>query len=432
MESLNPPVSQSGQKAGLRIASTYQQKFKSYGKIYFLFHKKKIANELLGQLKQISSGDIAPSAESKKIVEASKWFLINILNSQMPFFNSQRKSFSEALMALKLGVPLDVLQNEKNKGLISFLSRNHLIRPMDCFDHKAQAGDGGVIQLLVNGDYMSWKELEQEVGASHLDYNYQGIIVRNKDNEYKALPLLILPKKNEVPESYKGEIAPDKPEMELILKNDNEFGHSWLRLKHPDGKVYSFGLYRKQNYGVSLFQQLSKAQGMLISPDYHEFNGSGSTRKSESKPITQKEFDDLLEKFEDLTYREGLTYEALDKNCAKWAVTSFEGKMHAKDKYKEEKANIEKSYKIRLSKLKTPLVKNAGIWLKFTQSLFGRGRELEKERTGKKYKFTKTTYNYKVDKKKTIYSPIDLHNKMGKQNAYLGNEMKMQKKYPIL
>ena len=96
------------QDTKLGIASTYKQKFESYGKIYFLFHKKKIANQLLSQLKQISAREITCSAQSKTIVEASQWFLKHVLRSNIHiprFWINSEKNKVIAKLALKLEAP---------------------------------------------------------------------------------------------------------------------------------------------------------------------------------------------------------------------------------------------------------------------------------------------------------------------------------------
>ncbi|ORX44826.1 hypothetical protein BCR36DRAFT_414798 [Piromyces finnis] len=96
--------------------------------------------------------------------------------------------------------------------------------------------------------------------------------------------------------------------------------HAWIRLKTPDGNVYSVGLYREEKrhiYDQFVFPMRMKSC-KYMSPDVSEFwKGYYSTISVE---ITKEQFEKIKAKIEEYQrLAEYHPYQLLNANCASWA-----------------------------------------------------------------------------------------------------------------
>jgi len=366
---MNPILSAKDVVKFLDFEKDTSKQYNQHGKLYYLFHHRRITKDLMAKLHAISSPILGgPGPEAKAVLDESKWFLENVLEKQIFVLGNQREKFSEALFAARLNIPIDVVQNETNKGVLAFFQDNGLIRPIsNFFNHPVKYNpDTKEIQVLVAGEYKEWRDVQKTPELVRLDYNYQGIVVRTKDNQYKPVPLGILPEG----------ARPKKPQVEIVSIDTNYKGHAWMRLKHPNGEVYSFGLYRglnapKMKYTTSF----ATSSGSIKSPDPSEFQ-SNMKMVGKSEDITEEQFQSMIEKLGKQEYREKQSYNALDRNCANWAIKSFNSVVKKSRIIELKDSQLSEPRRIPLSKIQHPLFKKGGFIVSILKRFLGWGKNL--------------------------------------------------------
>ena len=292
-----------------------EEHYKQHGKLYYLFHKKAITKELLEKLQQIQISQLSNqplSEQQQKVIDASKYFLKNVLDKQSAFFNSSRETFSQNLLAARLKIPVAAFA--ENPGLYDCLIKNSLVRPLcDFYKHPVTYdSEAKEVLLLMNGRMTSLDDISDKwmrsAAGSKLTCNHEGLCIQQPN---EILPIGVLPK----------EKWPEKPQMELVTQDLSHGGHAWIRLIDTEGKVYSFGLYQKAS-DTSVRSLLSTYEGVIRSPDPFEFCSHIPTVSHTIDLESDQSIVAVMHTLSELSTK-GLKYSMLDKNCADFAVQLF-------------------------------------------------------------------------------------------------------------
>lgn len=225
------------------------------------------------------------------------------------------------LTAYRLGIAKKDLDHELNQGFLEFASSPPLDRYLAEFDHKLAISENGEILILHNDQYVSWN-LAQTIAKpstpvdpdrfQHLNYGMNGVQNKNAFDFEELIPY-----KKENPENWGKKYI---FEFCSCCENAPRFigDHSWIRLKTPDGDIYSVGLYRPLNTKKSLQKDpLRIRKGLLMQPDISEFWPTPIHRIPFE--ITQEEFFKIKKQVEMDKKQDTEILEAFGKNCTEYA-----------------------------------------------------------------------------------------------------------------
>ena len=213
-------------------------------------------------------------------------------------------------LAFKLGVPSDVF--EKNIGFEKFAYKPPLDRYLAEYGHTVKVGDKGEIELLENGKYRPWSELRSIVApaqgkdpSSNQPWYYGPLGVQNKNMfEWTKLE----PYKKEDPKQWDNQYI-----LEVCCCCEDEprylGDHSWLRLKDPEGNIYSVGFYRPYNYVFPVYMK----KGILMQPDVSEFWPTPIYRLPIA--ISKEQFLQMKETIETDKKKDRLIFRWVEGNC---------------------------------------------------------------------------------------------------------------------
>ncbi len=325
---VNPPSIPRESKS---FEGPYVGSYTQRNKIYHLFHRKAASTELLGKLHTISRQSLTPnSPEAQRAAEtinASKWFLNNVLGKQGKLFKNERKQFTEALLAARLQIPVDAFKN--NPGLQQFIEKNHFTRPIcDIYKHQITYDETTHdVQILMNNKMTSWAVIKEAIKpdkngkAQGWSYNYEGLIQHNEDKWDKLRPYMILPE-GERPKEYQMEIVTDCYRDNLDDKGLEFEDHSWIRLKTPAGEVYSFGLYPEDILTKSKRNFLATTKGMLKCPDPNEYLPQ-VLLSTKTVNIDENFFNQIKNMVENDKLKDSLEYNIFTYNCTDFALALF-------------------------------------------------------------------------------------------------------------
>ena len=289
----------------------YEHTYKQLSRIYILFNKKKITNELLDKLHVISSSKVVPpSLDVEKVLRTSRDFMKDVLQKCKRSFQLYGKDFLLALTAARFQIPEEAFTH--NKGLQQFLNSIDRINPFDFGSMTANfpvSYDPKTRKVHIkDGD--AWRSFD-EVHKIAKDYARQAEIKRAQ-----LKPFMVLSKENR-PKDY---------EMEVMTSCKNEqvegaflksrYAYSWIRLKTPSGDVYSFGLLPFVEEPRGAFHIFKKGlKGQIQSPDpYEKYVGYAFVR-SKTIPIGEKAFTFIKKMVESSEWRRQLKFDMLTNNC---------------------------------------------------------------------------------------------------------------------
>jgi hypothetical protein len=312
---LNQPFYYDSQSQPLPLKSRVALCFEKFSRK----HMQEIAataGKVLSEMPRISPRDALNSNElpafnrflkQAKPIQASKEF----------------KTFEIELIAYKLGISSKALK--ANEGFEAFAKQTRIWQYLSIFDHSLKEGEGGSLEVMHEGTLKPWSEvkdiaLEKGIKVAHmpdiynpaLKYRQSGIA---NDTYYNWTELK--PFKKEENHAWGNRYI-----VELCALAGSGFrlfgDHSWIRLKTPEGDIYSFGIYREDNFIAS---GLSVKQADIQSPDVSEF--WPEKIHTIAFEIKQEQFQAIKAKVEQ-DKKTGVIFHVVEKNCSTYAVEILE------------------------------------------------------------------------------------------------------------
>jgi hypothetical protein len=202
------------------------------------------------------------------------------------FQNRQVALLASELFAAKLGIRAELF--DSHPGFEKFARENHLHRylltycqgnapgPLSRNNAHRWTVDPDEIKILSGGIVKTWSEASKDLktvasraGHPKMSWHYGPSGIQNKDYyNWDILEPFLKRDPSEWGHQYLFEVCVCTSEYPNFIGD-----HTWLRLKTPQGDVYSVGLYRpgKVNPQENYQQPLRVKPAYLMSPDYSEF-----------------------------------------------------------------------------------------------------------------------------------------------------------------
>ena len=260
--------------------------------------------------------DAAEAQSSPRVLEGRKFF------KNLPKIHDARiDACRREHLALKLGIPSETF--ELNQGFEKFATHSHLERYLMEYHHRLHVDRGsGLLSILANGQYLPWAE------ASRL------LEIFPKHTKAPLLPWVYGPEGLQSDDMYDwSKLRPFKRTdasewgyhylFELVVccgDTPHKTGdHGWVRLRTPEGDVYSVGLYRPGKRALSdnwKFPMRVK-RGHLMMPDVSEFWPCDV--RSLKVAITKPQFDLMVAQIELEKAQDILLFQLFQTNCVLWA-----------------------------------------------------------------------------------------------------------------
>lgn len=273
----------------------------------------KIADQIAQALRQLPREEVASAQNNPAILEARRF--LKDIKFESPGITECHKQ----LLAMKLGISAETFNY--NPGFQKFASKCHLERYLLTYKHKLEVDTTtNKISILANGVMTSWEEAQKLINTNpppstskkpSLPWYYGPKGLQNEDmyqwTEFK-------PFTKEDPAQWGHRYIFEFCSCWAPTPGLND-SHSWLRLRTPEGDVYSVGLYRPQkrdnfdNFGFPL--RLKK--GHLMQPDVSEFwPWEISAIPVE---ITKEQFEKMKAKIEEDKRNDNLVFQLFQSNC---------------------------------------------------------------------------------------------------------------------
>ena len=256
-------------------------------------------------------------AQNSPAVLAGRRFFSRLPTIADPRIDACRRE----LIALKLGISSDVFL--PNPGFETFAKETHLERYLFEYRQELQVDDNKGLSILMGGKYVPWRQAQEAMsqfpkrtGSPLLPWRYgpEGI---QSDDMYDWSRLR--PYKRENPDEWGRRYV-----FELVVccgDTPHKTGdHSWLRLRTPEGDVYSAGLYRPQKRGLgdNLKLPFRVKRGLLMMPDVSDF-WPGETRFLRVG-ISEEQFYTMVQAIEEDKRKDQLVFQLFQSNCVLWAA----------------------------------------------------------------------------------------------------------------
>ena len=283
---------------------------------------------ILEEDKEFASSLIEKMKENSKFVVVADSFYKRYLDrfSKDP----EVKKIHKQIYAKKVGVPVEVFDEKKNKGLYEFLVSNFMHKKFEKFpggitytvDHKAE--------ILFKGRKMFWEELSRKISSDEIIvstnetlgntyYTYQGF------TKVKNLKKIDLDKRDIATEDlrkyaikFEEKVGSGKWLVKMRVEADEKgphirgVDHPSLKLEAPDGSVYSFGLHRP---GFSFMHQ----GAILHMVEPGEFYSSRhGTIKETAFEVTEEKWANVLKTLLKDRKKDNVSYELMQGNCTKY------------------------------------------------------------------------------------------------------------------
>ena len=226
------------------------------------------------------------------------------------------------LLAFKLGVAAGCLDLPVNSGFSEFAANPPLERYLFEYHHKLEVNYiTGEIQIMANSQYQPWSKAKKIVAKKPASkpqqrwlYGSQGL-----QNEDMYVWQKLKPYKKGDPATWNHQYIFEF--CACCSDNPNKTGdHSWIRLKTPDGDIYSVGLYRPGKQGLSDNYKfpLRIKKGHLMQPDVSEFWPMDHFKIPIA--ITEDEFLQMKQQIEEDKRRDEETFQLFHGNCTLYAA----------------------------------------------------------------------------------------------------------------
>jgi hypothetical protein len=274
-------------------------------------HLSKIAAQLALALHSRPRQDIQLAQRDEKVLLTRKF--LRHIKIEDPRIAECRKQ----LLAYKLGVKAEVF--DSNPGFQKFAARVHLDRYLMEYQHRLAVEEGSnQVSILASGHYVTWNEASKMMAAfplrthtPNLPWIYGPNGLQNEDM-YEWTELKPFKKGNpaEWGHRYIFEFCA------CCSSSPQKSGdHSWIRLKTPDGDIYSVGLYRpgKENWHGNFHFPFRVKEGYLMQPDVSEFWPCDIY--AVPVEITQGQFLEMKRTIEHDKQNDTQTFQLFQSNC---------------------------------------------------------------------------------------------------------------------
>lgn len=224
-------------------------------------------------------------------------------------------------LALKLGITADVF--DLNPGFEQFATQSHLERYLMEYHHSLLVDQrSGELSIRANGTYLRWAEAQKLIEQFP------------RRASYPLLPWFYGQKGLQSDDMYDwSQLKPYKRVdasawgfrylYELVVcctDTPHKTGdHGFLRLRTPEGDIYSVGLYRPGKRGLSdnwRFPFRLK-RGHLMMPDVTEF--WPCEIRAVQVAITYEQFERMKRRIETEKAQDQLIFQLFQSNCVLWA-----------------------------------------------------------------------------------------------------------------
>ncbi|MEX1013029.1 MAG: hypothetical protein WD595_03915 [Waddliaceae bacterium] len=259
--------------------------------------------------------DSVSSALSSEIVKTSRLFQKTLKKEGFIALE-----FEKALKAKKLAI--DPTYFDTNPGFHEYATASALEQYLLHYGDQLEC-KGDDILIRKDNEMTPWSEIQDSIALSspskHLPtptslYGPSGVECKDR-YDWKELT----PYKHEDPSQwdyqYVFEACVCCSEKAFRLSGD----HSWIRLKTPEGEIYSVGLYRKGKNGTQdlLKTPLQMKEGFLQSPDVSEAWPMPIHRMG--FPITEEQFWKIKGSIE-RDKQTGLAFDSVETNCTRYTA----------------------------------------------------------------------------------------------------------------
>lgn len=193
-----------------------------------------------------------------------------------------------------------------------------LHRTASAYDHTLTYRPNGDVEILVNGSKMAMEALrhryefyqgriiDKATSAEHIYSDNLGIIPGSRDLWEGRIPIF-KKKADRKTKDYRMEIVTDR-------------NHAWLRMKDPEGNIYSIGKHWDKDVDERTF---STIPGSLEASDIHEFIGKESEQKRTVIPLTKAKYKEVMafivEEQEQLIHQQR-GFNMVGDNCASFVA----------------------------------------------------------------------------------------------------------------
>jgi hypothetical protein len=228
------------------------------------------------------------------------------------------------LLAFKFGLSATILDLEVNQGFQAFASMPPLERYLMEYGHSLRVDYcNHEIKILSSGEYQGWSKLkntlkppQDEKGpVERLIYGIQGVQFTNAYDWTELKP-------------YKRDNPADWNHQYIFefctcsVNSPRKTGdHTWIRLKTPEGDVYSIGLYRQGKMGrksENIIFPFRIKKGYMMSPDISEFYPTPIQKTPIA--ITKEQFLEMKRVIEEDKKNDQLTFQLFHGNCTLYAT----------------------------------------------------------------------------------------------------------------
>ena len=182
-----------------------------------------------------------------------------------------------------------------NPLAVDFIKDLHIHRHMSSYDEKIVFNTDGLFTVKVNGkdlpissvlkDYTFFlnRIIEIKTGRECFYCQGGGLQYGSPDSWEKGV-VPVFKTKDRKTKDYRLEIC-------TVVSPET---HAWIRLKSPDGKVYSVGKFWDKDVDLPGFTELVKTVPAMLRIDYHEFKGEEAQIKRTKVPLTEEKFNEAL------------------------------------------------------------------------------------------------------------------------------------------
>lgn len=209
--------------------------------------------------------------ENNPKVKCVKKFLRNLKKKERKYPTVQK--LQKLLTAKRLLLPLEAL--EKNHSFYQFAKQHHLHHYLRHYEHQLNYHED-TIQIMKEGEYKDWEEVSEIANWKPIPknkqptqpwvYGHKGL--QKKDlYDWTELTPYKIEKDHKWGNRWIFEVRTCNEESPQKTGN-----HAWMRLKNPDGEIFSFGLYRPEKAGIkdNFKAPLRIKKGHLMQPDYSD------------------------------------------------------------------------------------------------------------------------------------------------------------------
>lgn len=206
---------------------------------------------------------------------------------------------------------------------LDFMTEYYLHRKVSAFDHKLQVNGENHLHLLYQGKETSISEL-----MGKFKYVNDRIIAIEDEQEYtytydKGLVPIEEGRhpvhwRNEIPLFKKKKRKNNDYRLDLMTVISKKQNHGWVRLKDPEGHVFSVGTFWDPDYQLEQIRCLNSLPGYVRAGDLQEFTAQEKNWKKTSFVINQEIYDRIREKV--VYYQKHQKgYNLVNENCVTFA-----------------------------------------------------------------------------------------------------------------